>query len=97
LTCLEKPIGQERHFGITYPAWKTSVSGSGLWQWCGGSGFLGSLALTFLGLTAVTFDRRFMAVDPVLAVVGDGASREVCEKARIAMGLTVRCWAILRV
>jgi peptide/nickel transport system permease protein len=50
--------------------------------------FLGSLALTFLGLTAVTFViGRFMAVDPVLAVVGDRASREVYEKARIAMGL----------
>jgi peptide/nickel transport system permease protein len=50
--------------------------------------FLGSLALTFLGLTAVTFViGRFMAVDPVLAVVGDRATREVYEKARIAMGL----------
>lgn len=50
--------------------------------------FLGSLALTFLGLTAVTFViGRFMAVDPVLAVVGDRASREVYERARLAMGL----------
>jgi peptide/nickel transport system permease protein len=49
---------------------------------------LGSLALTFLGLTAVTFViGRFMAVDPVLAVVGDRATREVYEKARLAMGL----------
>ena len=50
--------------------------------------FLGSLVLTFLGLTAVTFViGRFMAVDPVLAVVGDRATREVYEKARLAMGL----------
>ena len=50
--------------------------------------FLGSLALTFLGLTAVTFViGRFLAVDPVLAVVGDRATREVYEKARLAMGL----------
>jgi peptide/nickel transport system permease protein len=49
---------------------------------------IGSLVLTFLGLTAVTFFiGRFMAVDPVLAVVGDRATREVYEKAKIAMGL----------
>src|SRR6476619_6859321 len=49
---------------------------------------IGTLALTFLGLTAVTFFiGRFMAVDPVLAVVGDRATREVYEKAKIAMGL----------
>lgn len=48
----------------------------------------GSLILTFLGLTAVTFViGRFMAVDPVLAVVGDHASLEVYAKARVAMGL----------
>ena len=50
--------------------------------------FLGSLILTFIGLTAITFViGRFMAVDPVLAVVGDHASFEVYEKARIALGL----------
>ena len=50
--------------------------------------FLGSLALTFLGLTAVTFViGRFMAVDPVLAVVGDHATQEVYEKTRVALGL----------
>ncbi len=50
--------------------------------------FLGTLTLTFVGLTAVTFFiSRFMAVDPVLAVVGDKATQEVYEKARIAMGL----------
>ena len=50
--------------------------------------FLGTLALTFVGLTAVTFFiSRFMAVDPVLAVVGDKATKEVYDNARIAMGL----------
>jgi peptide/nickel transport system permease protein len=50
--------------------------------------FLGSLILTFIGLTAITFViGRFMAVDPVLAIVGDHASSEVYEKARIALGL----------
>lgn len=50
--------------------------------------FLVSLVLTLLGLTAVTFYiGRYMATDPVLARVGDHATREVYEKARIAMGL----------
>ena len=47
-----------------------------------------SLLVTFLGLTAVTFFiGRFIATDPVLAVVGDRATREVYEKAKAAMGL----------
>ncbi len=50
--------------------------------------FVGTLILTFIGLTAVTFViSRFMAVDPVLAVVGDKAPQEVYDKAREAMGL----------
>jgi len=51
-------------------------------------GFVGSLALTLLGLTAVTFGiGRFIPVDPVLAVVGDHATRDIYDKARLAMGL----------
>ena len=50
--------------------------------------FIGSLLLTFLGLTAVTFGiGRFIPVDPVLAVVGDHATREIYDKTYIAMGL----------
>ena len=50
--------------------------------------FFGSLILTFIGLTAITFViGRFMAVDPVLAIVGDHASQEVYEKAFLALGL----------
>ncbi|MBI2719144.1 MAG: ABC transporter permease [Rhizobiales bacterium] len=50
--------------------------------------FLGSLLLTFLGLTAVTFGiGRFIPVDPVLAVVGDHATRAVYDKTYLAMGL----------
>ena len=49
---------------------------------------VGSLLLTFLGLTAVTFCiGRFIPIDPVVAVVGDRATREVYEAARTAMGL----------
>jgi peptide/nickel transport system permease protein len=61
----------------------------------------GSLLLTFVGLTAVTFCiGRFIPVDPVLAVVGDRATREVYNAARLAMGLdqpiVVQYWIYLR-
>lgn len=57
------------------------------WLWRLAS-FLASLALTFLGLTTVTFViGRFMAVDPVLAVVGDHATQEVYNRTRLALGL----------
>ena len=52
------------------------------------AGFAGSLIITLLGLTAVTFSiGRFIPVDPVLALVGDRATREVYEKMRLSMGL----------
>jgi peptide/nickel transport system permease protein len=50
--------------------------------------FAGSLLLTFLGLTAVTFFiGRFIPVDPVIAVIGDHATHDVYEKTRLALGL----------
>ena len=50
--------------------------------------FAVSLVLTFLGLTAVTFViGRFIPVDPVLAVVGDHATKQVYDKTYLAMGL----------
>lgn len=46
------------------------------------------VALTFLGLLALTFFiGRVVPIDPVLAVVGDRATPEQYEVARIAMGL----------
>ena len=40
------------------------------------AGLLGSVSLTFLGLTCVTFViGRVIPIDPVLAVVGDKATR----------------------
>ncbi len=46
------------------------------------------LAVTFFGLLLVTFlIGRVIPIDPVLSVVGDKASSEVYERARIAMGL----------
>lgn len=44
--------------------------------------------LSLLGLTAVTFViGRFIAVDPVLAIVGDHASRSTYDAKRLALGL----------
>lgn len=51
-------------------------------------GFIGSLIATFLGLTAVTFSiGRFIPVDPVLAIVGDHATRQVYDRVRLEIGL----------
>ena len=51
-------------------------------------GFLGSLLATFLGLTAVTFCiGRFIPVDPVLAIIGDHASKQTYDRVRIEIGL----------
>jgi peptide/nickel transport system permease protein len=51
------------------------------------------VATTFLGLLLITFlIGRVVPIDPALAVVGDKASPEVYEKARIAMGLNLPLW-----
>ena len=51
-------------------------------------GFIGSLIATFLGLTAVTFViGRFIPVDPVLAIVGDHASKQTYDRVRLEIGL----------
>lgn len=51
------------------------------------------IALTFLGLLLVTFlIGRVVPIDPVLAVVGDKASAEVYEKARLQLGLDLPLW-----
>lgn len=51
-------------------------------------GFVIVTALTFLGLLAITFFiGRVVPIDPVLAVVGDRATQEQYDAARIAMGL----------
>jgi peptide/nickel transport system permease protein len=51
-------------------------------------GFLITVALTFLGLLAITFFiGRVIPIDPVLAVVGDRAPQAVYERVRIEMGL----------
>ena len=50
--------------------------------------FVFVVAVTFLGLLALTFFiGRVVPIDPVLAVVGDRATAEQYEAARIAMGL----------
>lgn len=51
-------------------------------------GILVSLALTFIGLTAITFViGRVMPADPVLAIVGDRASQEVYDQVFLQLGL----------
>ena len=51
-------------------------------------GFLVVTALTFLGLLAITFFiGRVIPIDPVLSVVGDRATPEQYEAARVALGL----------
>ena len=59
-----------------------------------------SVALTFLGLTCVTFFiGRVIPIDPVLAIVGDKASIETCTRVRIEIGLDqpipVQLWRYL--
>lgn len=55
--------------------------------------FLCMITVTFLGLLLITFlIGRVVPIDPVLAVVGDKASHEVYERARIAMGLDLPLW-----
>jgi peptide/nickel transport system permease protein len=50
--------------------------------------FLMTVGLTFLGLLAITFViGRVVPIDPVLAVVGDRASKETYDAVRAAMGL----------
>lgn len=51
------------------------------------------VVVTFLGLLLITFlIGRVVPIDPVLAVVGDKASAEVYERARIVMGLHLPLW-----
>lgn len=51
------------------------------------------VTITFFGLLLITFlIGRVVPIDPVLAVVGDKATPEVYEKARIAMGLHLPLW-----
>lgn len=52
------------------------------------AGFAVVVALTFLGLLAITFFiGRVVPIDPVLSVVGDRATQEQYEAAKVAMGL----------
>jgi peptide/nickel transport system permease protein len=47
-----------------------------------------TLTITFIGLTAITFIiGRVMPADPVLAIVGDRASKEVYEAMYLKLGL----------
>jgi peptide/nickel transport system permease protein len=53
-----------------------------------GARFLGVIALTYLGLLAVTFFiGRVIPVDPALAIVGDAAPERVIQRVREELGL----------
>ena len=55
--------------------------------------FIAIVALTYLGLLAVTFFiGRVIPVDPVLAIVGDRAPEHVIERVREEMGLNKPLW-----
>jgi peptide/nickel transport system permease protein len=52
-----------------------------------------ALALTFLGLLAVTFFiGRVVPIDPVIAAVGDRAPDEVYQRVRVELGLDLPLW-----
>jgi peptide/nickel transport system permease protein len=55
--------------------------------------FLATIALTYLGLLAVTFFiGRVIPVDPVLAIVGDRAPEHVVQRVREELGLNKPVW-----
>ena len=55
--------------------------------------FVSALALTYLGLLAVTFFiGRVIPVDPVLAIVGDHATEQVMARVREELGLNKPLW-----
>ncbi|MBL0088129.1 MAG: ABC transporter permease [Ideonella sp.] len=55
--------------------------------------FLGTVALTYLGLLAVTFFiGRVIPVDPALAIAGDRAPEHVLQRVREEMGLNQPVW-----
>ena len=64
------------------------VTGAAARAFAGGARFLLVVALTYLGLLAVTFFiGRVIPVDPALAIVGDRANEEVLQRAREELGL----------
>jgi peptide/nickel transport system permease protein len=58
------------------------------------AGALGvSLAITFLGLLAITFViGRLIPLDPVLSIVGERASEETYKKVQDELGLNLPIW-----
>ena len=80
----------EPQIGSSLAVATTSGSQRKLWGRRAGAiiGFVVTVFLTFLGLLAITFFiGRVVPIDPVLAVVGDRATKAVYEAARTAMGL----------
>ncbi len=60
----------------------------------GAGGFVLTLAVTLLGLLAVTFViGRVMPIDPVLSIIGERATQAQYEAAKEALGLNEPLWA----
>jgi len=58
-----------------------------------GTRLIGSLALTFIGLTVITFClARVLPIDPVLAIVGDRAPTDVYDRVYKELGLDLPLW-----
>lgn len=73
---------------VAGPARRRGPTSSGHRRLIATTGFLVTLAVTFLGLLAITFFiGRIVPIDPVLAVVGDRAPAAVYERVRVEMGL----------
>ena len=76
--------------GLTIPAQRTGPGrAKGAWRLVSSlAGYVIAVALTFLGLLAITFFiGRVIPIDPVLAAVGDRAPKAVYEAARVQLGL----------
>ena len=75
---------------LTIPAQRTGPGrAKGAWRLASSlAGYVIAVALTFLGLLAITFFiGRVIPIDPVLAAVGDRAPKAVYEAARVQLGL----------
>lgn len=67
--------------------------GGGTWSWRRVTGQAGSVLVTLFGLLILTFViGRIMPVDPVRAIVGEDATREVYEAAYLRLGLDKPMW-----
>jgi peptide/nickel transport system permease protein len=83
-------VSMEPQIGTAPPSPSTGIGAGKRWgrRAQAVASFVITIFLTFLGLLAITFFiGRVIPIDPVLAVVGDRASKAVYDAARLSMGL----------